>query len=191
MSAANNGPGHAASDAGQDGTLPSSPRARGGPFHRGHHLVQLPPLPAGAEPIPAKEGACERGRARKDECGRWDAPSYAKEMKSFPCAKVVASSSTERVPGYLPRNARDRLDPWILRCMKTAARGIDRAIRTLSYTRYQSHKLTDSDHGTLVGPVRSSIMFPEVGRWQLPTRCPAWEVGCCRPLPSTTANEFS
>ena len=44
-------------------------------------LVQLPPLPAGAEPIPAKEGACERGRARKDECGRWDAPSYAKEAE--------------------------------------------------------------------------------------------------------------
>ena len=44
-------------------------------------LVQLPPLQAGAEPIPAKEGACEHDRARQDECGRWDAPSYAKEAE--------------------------------------------------------------------------------------------------------------
>ena len=44
-------------------------------------LVQLPPLQAGAEPIPAKEGACECGRARQKECGRWDAPSYAKEAE--------------------------------------------------------------------------------------------------------------
>ena len=44
-------------------------------------LVQLPLLQAGAEPIPAKEGACERDRARQDECGRWDAPSYAQEAE--------------------------------------------------------------------------------------------------------------
>ena len=44
-------------------------------------LVQLPPLQAGAEPIPARKGACERGRTRQEECERWDAPAYAKEAE--------------------------------------------------------------------------------------------------------------